>query len=346
MAMLLDPPASREVDGLRRALGDSSLGAVAPHITLVPPINIRAGDLARALDVVRQAAARSEPFALDLGPPATFMPVSPVVYLTVGGPGLGDLLDLRADVLSGPLLRPDRWPFVPHVTLADQASPAEAETALTALAHYSSRTSFDRVVVLEERDRRWQGMTDAALGTPAVIGRGGLELEITEGRLLGPDAVAMLEDDAARATSAGATGGGALVPGGADSELGQPGAVSLRSLAALLGVLGTGAEHAGIVLTGRRDGSVVGMAAAWPGSRPAEGAHVWVYVGTSSRSQGVGRALLHAMEASARRHGWAVENVRGYGPAGFYVGSSAWIRDIQPVCDFGPAPGAPRDGAA
>jgi 2'-5' RNA ligase/GNAT superfamily N-acetyltransferase len=340
--MLLDLPAAHEVDGLRRALGDSSLGAVAPHITLVPPINIRAGDLGRALEVVRRAAARSEPFALDLGPAATFMPVNPVVYLAVSGPGLADLLGLRAAVLTGPLLRPDRWPFVPHVTLADQASPAEADAALTALTHYSSRTGFDRVVVLEERDRRWQGMADAALGAPAVIGRGGLELEVTEGRLLGPDAIAMLEDDAA--TAASATVGGGARAGGADSEGDQPGAVSLPSLAALVSVLGNGAEHASIVLTGRRDGSVVGTAVAWPGSRPAEGAHVWVHVGTSSRSEGVGRALLHAMEASARRHGWAMQNVRGYGPAGFYVGSSAWIREIRPVCDFGP-PSGPHETA-
>jgi 2'-5' RNA ligase/GNAT superfamily N-acetyltransferase len=336
--MVLDPPALLEVDGLRRALGDTSLGTVAPHITLVPPINIRADDLGRALEVVRRAAARSEPFELDLGPAATFMPVNPVVYLTVSGPGLADLLDLRAAVLSGPLLRPDRWPFVPHVTLADQASPAEAGAAVTALTHYGSRTSFDRVVVLEERNRRWHGVADAALGTPAVIGRGGLELEVTEGRLLGPDAVALLEDDAA--TAATATPGGAIVAGGAAGEVAPLEAASLPSLAALVAVLGAPAEHASIVLTGRRAGAVVGMAAAWPGSRPAEGAHVWVHVGTSSRSQGVGRTLLHALEASTRRQGWAMQNVRGYGPAGFYVGSSAWIRDIQPICDFGRAPDA------
>ena len=45
VALLLDPPGSFEVDGLRRALGDTALGAVPAHVTLVPPVNVRSEHL-------------------------------------------------------------------------------------------------------------------------------------------------------------------------------------------------------------------------------------------------------------------------------------------------------------
>lgn len=77
-------PLDREVDGLRRALGDSSLGRIPAHLTLVPPVNIRAEDRACALDVLRSAGARTRAFVASLGPAATFGPDSPVVYLAVG----------------------------------------------------------------------------------------------------------------------------------------------------------------------------------------------------------------------------------------------------------------------
>ncbi len=184
MALLLDPPCSEEVNGLRRALGDSSLEAVAPHVTLVPPINVRAGDLDEALAVVRRAANQQDgSLQLELGPVATFVPVNPVVYLSIGGPDVDQLTRLRAAVMAGPFRRPDRWPFVPHVTVADQATAAVAEAALTILDHFRAQATIDRVVVLEERQRRWQPLEDARLGPSVVVGRGGLELEITEGRV-------------------------------------------------------------------------------------------------------------------------------------------------------------------
>ena len=47
--MVLDVPAASEVDGLRRAVDDPALGRMAPHITLVPPVNVRTADLGAAL---------------------------------------------------------------------------------------------------------------------------------------------------------------------------------------------------------------------------------------------------------------------------------------------------------
>jgi len=298
VALLLDPPGSLEVDGLRRALGDTALGAVPAHVTLVPPVNVRSEDLGLALQVLRRAASdQSGPIAVELGPVTTFMPASPVVYLAVGGPDLDRLARLRQAVVAGPMLRPDHWPWVPHVTLTDDAPADRIEAALAALFSYSAVTVFDRVVLLEEREHRWQPLADACLGRAAVVGRGGLELEIVEGRVLGPDVMAM-----------------------ADGEE-----------AAFLAALDTVPAPSSIVLTGRRLGEVVGVATAWQDGEVGGTVEVCVLVEEPSRRQGVGRALLQALHASVQRHGWAADGARGYGPEGFFTSASAWIREIRPA---------------
>jgi 2'-5' RNA ligase/GNAT superfamily N-acetyltransferase len=301
VALLLDPPCSEEVNGLRRALGDSSLEAVAPHVTLVPPINVRAGDLDEALAVVRRAANDHDgPLRLEFGPVATFVPVSPVVYLSVAGPDLDHLARLRSAVMSGPFLRPDRWPFVPHVTLADQATAEEAEAAVGALGHFRSQATIDRVVVLQERQRRWHPLADTKLAPSVVVGRGGLELEITEGRVLGPDVLGLVE-----------------------RQLDQP------DLENAEGPRWADRLTETIVLTGRRERSVAGAAVAWLSGRAGEPVNVSVLVDPGCRRQGVGRALLARLEVSVGRRGWAVGGVHGHGPAGFFDAASGWVRTVS-----------------
>ena len=74
------------------------------------------------------------------------------------------------------------------MTLADSASADRIAAALTALDRFAVVATVDRVVLLEERRGRvWSSLADAALGPPAVVGRGGLALEITRGRILDPE---------------------------------------------------------------------------------------------------------------------------------------------------------------
>jgi 2'-5' RNA ligase/GNAT superfamily N-acetyltransferase len=342
VALMLDPPWSVEVQGLRRALGDTSLGSVAPHLTLVPPVNVRESELATALDVVRKAAAAQiGPFSLELGPAATFMPTNPVVYLSVGGTSLASLRRLREAMLAGPLLRPDRWPWAPHVTLADQASPGQAEAALVAVAHYWSEVPFDRVVIMEERHGQWLSLSDACLGPPVVMGRGGLELEITTGRIVGPDALGAMAGgdgpDLGRPSWAGPgtegreAGAASHRAGTSSARHAPPPELEAATAAGTHPDEDLHPRHHGasIVLTGRRQGHVAGFAIAWQDGRVGAGVRVYVFVEAASRSQGVGRALLVALESSARRQGWEMEGVKGYGPAGFFTASSPWIRDVR-----------------
>lgn len=171
-ALLLPPAVATEVDGLRRALGDGSLGRIPAHLTLVPPVNVREPDVPGALTVLREAAAGSGPLTLELGPVASFLPDNPVLYLAVGG-DVDALRRLRDGVFVPPLERTLAWPWVPHVTLADEAEPARIEAALEGLAGYRATAVVDRVHLLREEraeggDRVWRPYADAALGGRAA----------------------------------------------------------------------------------------------------------------------------------------------------------------------------------
>ena len=168
---------------LRRAVGVPEPFHVAPHITLVPPVNVRDEELADVLVLLRSAATDAGPFSLDVGPAATFLPGTPTLHLAVGGSEdeVRHLGSIRAAVRSGPLDRPDEWPFTPHVTLHERHDPDAIGPAVATLSGVHQRWEIDRLHLLEQRRREdgtahWAPIREEPLGGPAVVGRGGLEV--------------------------------------------------------------------------------------------------------------------------------------------------------------------------
>jgi 2'-5' RNA ligase/GNAT superfamily N-acetyltransferase len=205
VVLLIPQPLATELDGLRRALGASERERVPMHLTLVSPTNLRERELADGIDGIRRVCAAAEPLELELGPATSFEPVTPTVHLAVGGPDAGALAALRAALVEGPPLdRPDEHEWVPHVTLAQELpSPARIHAAITALSSWKQVVTFDRVHVLREQaDRVWVPIADATLGSPAVVGRGGLEIALSVTARPDPEAAALLAVE-----GSGATGG-------------------------------------------------------------------------------------------------------------------------------------------
>ena len=258
-------PVAAEVDGLRRACDDGTLGRVPPHVTLVPPVNVRDERYLDAVDVVRAAASATRPFTVGLGPPATFAPVTPVLYLE-GGDGAGHVAALRDRVFRPPLARRLTHPFVPHVTLADELPEPRLAAAVEALAGYRATVTFDRVHVLRERgDRSWEPVADAPFAAPAVVGRGGLELTLEVSGVLGPEAAAMASREwplvYVRPT-----------------EPRQP-----------------------LVVTAWRDGEVVGVVEAW--TQEHVGFLDGLVVAAAVRGEGIGSHLLARFESECAARG-------------------------------------------
>ena len=177
VVLLIPQPAAAEVDALRRATG-GDVEHVPPHITLVPPVNVNNERLPAAYDVARAAAASIHPMRLTLGPPATFLPATPVLYLAVNG-DTDLLMQLRDRVFRPPLERAVDHDFVPHVTLADGIETDRITSALVALASVEISVTIRSVHVLEQHgDRLWRPIAEMPLGTPAVVGRGGIAVEL------------------------------------------------------------------------------------------------------------------------------------------------------------------------
>lgn len=269
VALLISPPLDREIDGLRRALGDGALARIPPHITLVPPVNVREELLRSTLDVLSDAAADASPLRLELGPPATFLPINPVLFLQVGGPDLSALVSLRDDVFRPPLERSLTWPFVPHLTLADECDPERIEAGMQALRDYRVTATFDRVHLLQEQEgRTWSPIADAVFRPRAVIGRGGFELEIAESSRLDPEASAFMAHEWRRYA---------------------------------LGEYGNAHAETTFALTARRSGAVVGAATGV--MRETDAYLARLIVPESERGTGIGSHLLASFEALAAREG-------------------------------------------
>ncbi len=270
MVLLVPAPFDREIDGLRRACGETALDRVPPHLTLVPPVNVREDALADALRVVREAAAACRPLHLVLGPPTTFLPTTPTLHLAVGG---GDeqvaaLHRLRSAVFRPPLERRVDLPFVPHVTLVDDARPERIPQTIAALDAYRIAVVFDRVHVLQEErhgdpHRRWMPIADAPMARPAVVGRGGLPVELTVSTMADPEAL----DLARRAEG---DDDGSATPASPPSA-GRP-----------------------VVVTARRDGRVVGVARGWTDGEHTQLGRVVVH--PDHRGEGIGRHLRAAFD--------------------------------------------------
>jgi 2'-5' RNA ligase len=178
---LLPEPWATEVDGIRRALGDGALTDVAPHITLVHPVNIRESDLPAALALMRSVAATTDPFTLRIGPVATFQPVTPTAYLDVTGDAAGKVRELHRALKHEPFVRPPVHEYVPHVTVSNDCPPERMAAAMAALADYVVEVTFSTVQLLEHRSagpHLWNPIADVVLGSVVVIGRGGYEIEL------------------------------------------------------------------------------------------------------------------------------------------------------------------------
>jgi len=301
VALLLPPPLDREVDTLRRACDDGALGRIPSHLTLVPPVNVREDAMADALRVVREAAASARPMTLQLGPPTTFLPDNPTLYLAVSGPGLEALVGLRDRVFTEPLKRPLTWSFVPHVTIADEMDPTRITAAVEALGGYRATVTFERVHLLEETKtaagRVWRPIADAAFATPAVVGRGGIELELTVTDTLDPEgeAFAQREWDAYRVEVLG--------PDARDEEP--------------------------FAIVARRDGAIAGVASGWTHGGVA---HLRdLIVASQLRAQGIGSKLLAAFESLAAERGCHRLSVRTYRnqPAYRFYVDHGWVDEAS-----------------
>jgi 2'-5' RNA ligase len=263
VVLLVPAPLATAIDGLRRAFGDPMLDRVAPHVTLVPPVNVRGDRVAEALRVMRTAAATTVPLNLTLGPVTTFPGDEHVGYLEVTGDDAASygLRRLRDEVFRPPLERTLDHGFVPHVTVTTGGGEEHLAAVVAASGGWTGEpVRFERVHLLQERHgpgtHRWVPIADVALGPAIIVGRGGLELELSPSELVDPEAAASVRQwaestDGAAEIDDPATPDGPVAAAGSDAGGPRP-----------------------LVVVARREGHVVGVVRGWTDGSTAEVAMV------------------------------------------------------------------------
>lgn len=121
----------------RAKVGDPQANVVPPHVTLLPPTEVRIADREVIRTHLAEVARCHPPFDMHLSGTGTFKPVSDVVFIAVAR-GIGSCELLSNDVRRGPLARSLAFPYHPHVTVAHDVPEDMLELAYTGLADLSA----------------------------------------------------------------------------------------------------------------------------------------------------------------------------------------------------------------
>lgn len=294
---------------LRRATGLAEPFHVAPHLTLVPPVNVAEGDLGDVGAVLRRVAASSVPLELDVGPAATFLPETPTLHLEVAGPDLDGLRAMRGHLRSGPFDRPDVWPFHPHVTIREHAESELVAAGLRAFAGFHQRWVVPSLHLLEQRRRGpehplhgqacWWPIREEPLGGLSIVGRGGVELALRTVTIVEPDVSGLL-GLAADVDDASGERNRLVVVAESATTTGE-------LLGAAAGRLVSGSDvgelsHLSVLPARRGEGIGARLLAAWISSAAARGAGL--AAATWGRSDPVAEGFLQRHGFERVRAGW------------------------------------------
>jgi 2'-5' RNA ligase len=164
VAIAIPEPFGGQLQRWRERFGDPMAYAIPTHVTLLPPTLVHDIELEKIDEHLGQAAAAGRPFVMGLRGAGTFRPVSPVVFVQIAV-GIADCERLERLVRSGPLERPLRFPYHPHVTVAHDLPGDVLDEAFGALGGYSADFTVSGFSLYEHgRDGIWRPRRDYALG--------------------------------------------------------------------------------------------------------------------------------------------------------------------------------------
>ncbi|HET6478416.1 MAG TPA: 2'-5' RNA ligase family protein [Actinoplanes sp.] len=149
----------------RAAAGDPQAAYTPAHVTLLGPTEVRTEALSRIEKHLEAVAATQTPFTIHLRGTGTFRPITEVVFVTLAvGISECELL-AEAIVSSGDVHRDLRFPYHPHVTVA-QDVPADAlDAVFDDLAGFSAKFHVSAFTLFSHGgEGPWRRRRDYPLG--------------------------------------------------------------------------------------------------------------------------------------------------------------------------------------
>ena len=148
----------------RAAAGDPQAAYVPAHVTLLGPTEVAAGRLPEIDTHLCGVAKEFPPFTLYLRGTGTFRPVTEVVFVTVAA-GISEC-ELLAAAISGcaAIERELRFPYHPHVTVAQDVAPEQLDAVFADLAGFEARFAVRGFTLFEHGpDGQWHPRHDYLL---------------------------------------------------------------------------------------------------------------------------------------------------------------------------------------
>jgi 2'-5' RNA ligase len=152
----------------RRAQAGDPLAAYVPaHLTLLGPTELAADGLVAVEDHLAKVAAMHPPYRLHLRGTGTFRPVTEVVFVAVAA-GISETELLAAAIGAAPELRREtRFPYHPHVTVAQDVPTDALDAVYDDLAGFSARFTVRGFTLFSHSgEGRWLPRRDFRLGAP------------------------------------------------------------------------------------------------------------------------------------------------------------------------------------
>ena len=165
VAIDIPEPWGSQLTRRRGEAGDPQAAYVPAHLTLLGPSEVPS-HLLPAMELHLEAvAAVHQPFTVQLRGTGTFRPVTEVVFVTVAA-GISEC-ELLAEAIAAAdgITRTSRYPYHPHVTVAQDVSPAALDAVFDDLADFSARFDVDAFTLFSHGgEGPWRRRRDFPLG--------------------------------------------------------------------------------------------------------------------------------------------------------------------------------------
>jgi 2'-5' RNA ligase len=166
IAIDIPEPWGSQLTRRRAQAGDPQAAYVPAHVTLLGPTEIAAADLGAIEHRLGEIAAGHPPFTLHLRGTGTFRPITEVVFVAVAA-GISECEQLNAAIQDiGAVDRATKFPYHPHVTVAQDVPSPQLDEAFRDLAGFEARFLVEGFTLFEHGSGgRWRPYRDYVLGS-------------------------------------------------------------------------------------------------------------------------------------------------------------------------------------
>lgn len=151
VAIAVPEPHGSHLQDCRAGFGDPQAAAVPTHVTLVPPTETDESGFAAVCLGLADAVGGTPAFPMALKGTGTFRPVSPVVFVAVSK-GIAETERLAESVRARLGVEPPKFPFHPHVTVAQEVAEPALDRAYDELADFGCEFTVDEICLYVHDD--------------------------------------------------------------------------------------------------------------------------------------------------------------------------------------------------